>query len=1031
MYKNHMNKINFSFVLPAYNEEKNIARAIEQAEKFLSRRFKFFEIIVVDDGSKDQTAATVQNISKLNKNIRLVRHIKNQGYGAAVWDGLKAARGELVFFTDSDLQFDLSDLSPFLKEIKTCDVVIGYRVKRAEGFRRSINALCWKLVCFAALRIKPKDIDCAFKLFRRDALRGIEIDSLGATFSAELLFRLWEKGCKVVELPVKHLPRAHGKPTGNKISVIIKAFKELAGLSAKTPKLARLRDKRLYIVGIVVLFLSRFLFLSNSRDFFDSSEYLWRLKIPELIKVVTTGHPPYHPMYVGLASLFYKMGITAYDGTTAAIIPSALLGCVSVIFAFLLAKNLFGRKVAWLSTVIYALLPFVYSSQITILVDPTMHGFYLASLYVFALSMDQRGSKSLWLAVLAGILLGGAAFTHTSIAFWITAYLGIWFIKSEKINFAAVKKDYLKFILGAVSACWAIVAYVALLLAAHRFASNDGEATVKDALKYLLLGNSSDHGSISLYLSAKYFLTISTVIVGVLAVLGFLKIIFKNPKNAIGFFIWFVPSTILTANYIYENLHGRAMIPALFPVAILAAIFILSIRKKYIEVLLIGLVVLQVGLLGFSAASRYASKLAPFEQIYLMQKSLESGGVFISSNVTRTFNEYAGKFISFGDVGQGAGEAEKAIDDSLNAGKKAYVSIDAIWYPKRRFDGMFYDIRANAGGSSQNQRTLLNNVFEDKTFILSKMNPLYNQAIYEVSNDSADRTANLDDRAKEHELIFGRVLSDGQSLKVASVSFYQNNFCMTDKNDITYGDWGFCLYRILTGNKNVESWSYTDKDGWFYAPVSSDPEEIELGYSAEQSRLDGDGFFVKTGTSKINGGKVGTFNLGELKEKISGMGSFYAISHVENGVVKYDLYKIETKIEKTDRIEGEDLVSETGRVADLDNASGGSVIMSAETATGYLVSGPYINLAPGKYKVSFRIKSNDNEGKITLDVISNLGKSELTRGEYQASEIAGNFENKDFEFTVGDVLSGKNIEFRVRLEQSAASLDYIELTKID
>lgn len=1024
-----MNKIDFSFVLPAFNEEKNITGAIDQASKFLSRRFKRFEIIVVDDGSRDGTYERLKELSKSKKNIKVIRHPNNLGYGSAVWDGLRAAKGDLIFFTDSDLQFDLKDLGPFLKEIKDADAIIGYRVRRAEGFRRRANAICWGLACYVTLGIRQRDIDCAFKLFRREALKGIKIDSLGATFSAELIYRMLEKGCRFKELPVRHLPRIHGKPTGSKVSVIFKAIKELITVSLNIPKLTKKRERIIGTASLILLFLSRFLFLSNSRDFFDSSEYLWREKIPEMIRVLTSGHPPFHPMYVGLSSLFYKMGIIAHDGTTAAIMSSALLGCLSVVFAFLLSQKLFGKKIAWTASVIYALLPFVYTSQITILVDPTMHGFYFASLYVFVLSLERGGKKSLLLAALSGILLGAAAFTHTSIAFWATAYPGIWLIKSERADLATLKKDYLKFIIGGVCALWSVVAYVYLLIVAHAMGINDGQPTIEAALRYLLLGNSSDHGNISLYLSAKYFFSISTVLVGLLSVAGFIRMIFKNFKNALGFFIWFVPSTILTANYIYENLHGRAMIPALLPAVLLCVIFIFSLKKIYLRAVLIVLVILQVGSISIPAAIKYATKLAPYEQIYLMQKSLEAGGVFISSNVTRTFNEYSGSFISFGDVGQGAAEAEKAIDSSLADGKKAYISIDAIWYPKRRFDGMFYDIRANAGGKSENQRTLLDNVFESKAFVLSKMNALYNQAIYSVSGSSVKRTEGLDDRAREHQFVFGRILSQDSPLKVASVSFYQNNLCMTDKNDITYGDWGFCLYRMLTGNRDVDTWTFTDKDGWFYAPVSGEPSKVAVGYSAEQSRLDGPEFFVKTGSLELKAEKSGTFSLQELEEKINTAGSFYAVSRLDGGGVVYDLYVFSANIEKTNRIEGEDLVSEVGSDLALKNASGGAVV-SAPTSTGYLVSGPYINLAPGKYKATFVVRRQKNGGEIAFDVISNLGKNELAKGEYSEDEKSS-FDEETLEFNIDSEQSGSNVEFRVCLDNASAVLDYIDLAKID
>lgn len=220
----------FSIVLPAYNEETNISKAVSEAALFATKRFDDFEIIVVDDGSRDHTAVALQAMLKTHKNLKVISHKKNLGYGAAVWDGLRASQGELIFFTDSDLQFDLRDLDLFLNEIKTHDAVIGYRQKRSEGLIRKLNALGWRAFVRMLLKVRAKDIDCAFKLFRLKAICDIEIISSGATFSAELLYRLNKKGSKISELPVKHFKRRYGAPTGAKMSVIAKGFKEILAL---------------------------------------------------------------------------------------------------------------------------------------------------------------------------------------------------------------------------------------------------------------------------------------------------------------------------------------------------------------------------------------------------------------------------------------------------------------------------------------------------------------------------------------------------------------------------------------------------------------------------------------------------------------------------------------------------------------------------------------------------------------------------------------------------------------------------------
>lgn len=227
-------EIDLSIVLPAFNEGQNIDRAIRESVKF-ANRYKDYEIIVVDDGSKDETAEKVRHFIAKNPNVRIVQHNINQGYGSAVWDGLKSARGKLIFFTDSDLQFKIKQLDLFIKKMNGgYDVVVGYRKKRAEGLRRVINVFLWQLALRVLIGIKFKDIDCAFKLFRRKTLRGLKISSKGAMFSAELMYRIQQKGLKVAELPVDHYKRRYGTQTGANVKVVARALKELFTFYGKT-----------------------------------------------------------------------------------------------------------------------------------------------------------------------------------------------------------------------------------------------------------------------------------------------------------------------------------------------------------------------------------------------------------------------------------------------------------------------------------------------------------------------------------------------------------------------------------------------------------------------------------------------------------------------------------------------------------------------------------------------------------------------------------------------------------------------------
>lgn len=218
-----------SIFFPAYNEEANIAETIRQADEMAQSVTNTYETIIVNDGSKDKTQQVVQNTLTQFPKARLITHEQNKGYGEALLTGLRNAQHEWVFFSDSDLQFDLNQIHDLIPFTADHDVVIGYRAPRRDPFMRKVNAWGWKMLNRLLFGLKVKDIDCAYKLFRKTALDPVlpDMKSGGAMISAELLIRLTRNGAKVKELPVRHFPRKAGSPTGAKPSVILRALKEL------------------------------------------------------------------------------------------------------------------------------------------------------------------------------------------------------------------------------------------------------------------------------------------------------------------------------------------------------------------------------------------------------------------------------------------------------------------------------------------------------------------------------------------------------------------------------------------------------------------------------------------------------------------------------------------------------------------------------------------------------------------------------------------------------------------------------------
>jgi glycosyltransferase involved in cell wall biosynthesis len=223
-----------SYFFPAHNEEANVRELVAEALETLPSLAEAFEIIVVNDGSRDATGTIADQLTAANPGVvRAVHHPTNLGYGAALLSGFRAARHDLVAFTDGDRQFRVADLGLLtqrLGEADRPDVVAGYRVKRADPVIRTIYARLYRFAIRVWFGLRVRDVDCACKLFRRDALSGIAVESGGAFFSAELLIKLGAAGRTIAEVGVPHYPRTAGSPTGAKPSVIFRAVRDFWSL---------------------------------------------------------------------------------------------------------------------------------------------------------------------------------------------------------------------------------------------------------------------------------------------------------------------------------------------------------------------------------------------------------------------------------------------------------------------------------------------------------------------------------------------------------------------------------------------------------------------------------------------------------------------------------------------------------------------------------------------------------------------------------------------------------------------------------
>jgi glycosyltransferase involved in cell wall biosynthesis len=235
-----------SYFFPAHNEEANLRGLVEEALATLPTLADEFEIVIVDDGSKDATPAIADELAAAHPTVRAVHHPTNLGYGAALRSGFAAARYAHLAFTDGDRQFHVADLGRLIERLQSgdADVVAGYRIRRADPLVRTIYARLYRLANRIFFGLSVRDVDCACKLFRRGALEGVAVESGGAFFSAELLIKLRALGRRIDEVGVPHYPRTAGSPTGAKPQVVVRAMRDFWALRLRlwaSPKRALTR----------------------------------------------------------------------------------------------------------------------------------------------------------------------------------------------------------------------------------------------------------------------------------------------------------------------------------------------------------------------------------------------------------------------------------------------------------------------------------------------------------------------------------------------------------------------------------------------------------------------------------------------------------------------------------------------------------------------------------------------------------------------------------------------------------------------
>jgi glycosyltransferase involved in cell wall biosynthesis len=223
-----------TFFFPAFDEEENVEGTVALALEKIAPMVDSIEVLIVNDGSRDRTPQIADALVAGDPRVR-VHHQPNLGYGGALKAGFRNARGELIAFSDGDLQFDLDELRLLLDRLndsrkRQVDAVIGWRIKRRDPPHRILIAKTYNAVVSLTFGLRVRDIDCAMKVFRREVFDGLRLDADGPFLSAEMLIKLRARGVRMAQVGVHHYPRAAGTNTGASFRKILRTFRDIGRL---------------------------------------------------------------------------------------------------------------------------------------------------------------------------------------------------------------------------------------------------------------------------------------------------------------------------------------------------------------------------------------------------------------------------------------------------------------------------------------------------------------------------------------------------------------------------------------------------------------------------------------------------------------------------------------------------------------------------------------------------------------------------------------------------------------------------------
>lgn len=591
-----------SVFFPLYNEEGNVEILVEKASKVLEGlRLKDYEILLINDGSSDNTGKVADKLALANKRIRVIHHQRNLGYGEALKSGFYNAKFDLIVYTDGDGQFDFSEVTKFLEKIEDYDLLIGYRIKRQDPIFRILFKKGWTLSLWTMYQLTLKDVDCGFKMIKRAALEKIPHlqSQRGAMINAEIAIKVKKYGFRVGQIGVNHYPRLSGKPTGASLKVIVRSYVDLVRLWWE------LKDQK-YALLLLILTLA----LAASLRFYRIDAYMTFLgdegrdalimkrmldgDLPLIGPPTSVGNIYLGPLYYYM--MFVPMALTGLNPVSAAAM-NALIGVLTVWLIYYLGKIWFGRISGLVAAFLYAISPvtIIYSRSSW---NPNPAPFF-ALLGIFSLYKLNKDGNFHWL-IATGVSFAAALQMHylavilipIGAVLWVHA---IWYRSLKKMR---MKNLFSGTLLGIISFL-AVMSPLFIFDLRHNFLNyraittlfSQSSAVNADIISNIVrIPSLYSYNLIGRYMTGEnYFLQ---VILSVLIVMPFVKKTFNWPIVALG--VWLIIGLFGISFYqqsVYDHYLGF-LNPAPFLLFGSLATLKLGFRKLVYVVLLVLIIAL-------------------------------------------------------------------------------------------------------------------------------------------------------------------------------------------------------------------------------------------------------------------------------------------------------------------------------------------------------------------------------------------------------------------------------------------------------